>query len=117
MALSDLAGPWALVDAARPAPGVTRRAVALERVELAHVTLRPGADVADHAHAAEQIGTIVEGALHFRLDGSRRDLGPGDVYRVPGDTVHGGRAGPGGCVLIEAFSAPRDATALDTGTD
>lgn len=98
---------WAGEPAATPLPGVTLRSLWLDDVMLSRIELAPDVDLPDHAHPAEQIGTVLAGTLTFRLEGVVSAVAAGDAYRVASGLVHGGRAGPDGCVLLEAFSAVR----------
>src|SRR5881397_748659 len=98
---------WDAEPVAEPLPGVCLRSLWLDAVMVTRVEMGPGVDVPDHAHASEQIGSVIAGTLRFRFDGAEHVLGPGDAYRVPGRARHGGHAGPEGCVVLEAFSPIR----------
>lgn len=75
---------------------------------MAVVELDPGAIVAEHSHENEQLGIVIRGALDFRIGEERRDLGPGETWRIPAHTPHEATAGPQGAVVIDVFSPPRD---------
>lgn len=98
---------WSAVPKATPRPGVRLRSRWLEGVMVSRIELDAGVDLPDHAHAAEQIGTVLEGTMTFRLEGATTPVAAGDSYCVASQRVHGGRAGPGGCVLLESFSPVR----------
>jgi quercetin dioxygenase-like cupin family protein len=44
--------------------------------------------VAEHSHPHEQMGMILEGEAIFYIGGEQKTLKPGDLYRVPGNTLH-----------------------------
>jgi len=99
---------------------VTARRVQGERITLAIVELEPNAVVAEHRHAAEQLGMVIRGQMHFTVDGETRDLGPGGTWRILGDRPHDVVAGPEGAVVIDVFTPVRsdwdDKTNLGTPT-
>jgi quercetin dioxygenase-like cupin family protein len=99
---------------------VTARRVQGERITLAIVELAPNAVVAEHRHAAEQLGMVIRGQMHFTVDGETRDLGPGGTWRILGDRPHDVVAGPEGAVVIDVFTPVRsdwdDKTVLGTPT-
>jgi quercetin dioxygenase-like cupin family protein len=85
------------------------RVVWLERLMLGHAELEPGADAVSHAHAEEQIGSVLSGSIRLTLDGVERPLGAGELYRVPAGVEHWVVAGAEGATLVEAWSPPRAA--------
>jgi len=78
-----------------------------ERITLAIVELAPNAVVPEHRHAAEQLGMVLSGQMHFTVDGETRDLGPGGTWRILGDRPHDVVAGPEGAVVIDVFTPIR----------
>ena len=87
---------------------VRARRVQGERITLAIVELAPNAVVPEHRHAAEQLGMVIKGGMHFTVDGETRDLGPGGTWRILGDRPHDVVAGPDGAVVIDVFTPVRD---------
>jgi unsaturated pyranuronate lyase len=86
---------------------VRARRVEGERITLAVVELAPNAVVPEHRHAAEQLGLVIRGQMHFTVDGETRDLGPGGTWRILGDRPHDVVAGPEGAVVIDVFTPIR----------
>lgn len=86
---------------------VGARRVQGERITLAIVELAPNAVVPEHRHAAEQLGMVITGQMHFTVDGETRDLGPGGTWRILGDRPHDVVAGPDGAVVIDVFTPVR----------
>ena len=86
---------------------VRARRVQGERITLAIVELAPNAVVPEHRHANEQLGMVLTGLMHFTVDGERRDLGPGESWRILGDHPHDVVAGPDGAVVIDVFTPIR----------
>jgi quercetin dioxygenase-like cupin family protein len=87
--------------------GYLARAVHGEQLTLAVVEIEPGAGLPEHHHANEQFGMVIEGSLHFRLDGEERTLGPGEIWRIPSDTPHSATGGDAGAVVLDVFAPPR----------
>ncbi|HEY3524231.1 MAG TPA: cupin domain-containing protein [Candidatus Limnocylindrales bacterium] len=102
-----------LVDIATVAPlevwgdAVQARRIEGERISLAVVELAPNALVPEHRHPAEQLGLVISGSVHFRIDDEERDLGPGGTWRILSDHPHEVRAGVDGAVVIDVFNPPR----------
>jgi quercetin dioxygenase-like cupin family protein len=69
-------------------PGVSIRTCAAERMMLSVVEMTPGAVVEEHSHPHEQVGMILEGRAVFFIGGEQKTLGPGDLYRIPGQVRH-----------------------------
>ena len=86
---------------------VRARRIQGDHITLAIVELAPNAVVAEHRHAAEQLGMVITGEMHFTVDGETRDLGPGGTWRILGDRPHDVVAGPEGAVVIDVFTPVR----------
>jgi unsaturated pyranuronate lyase len=87
--------------------GYLARAVHGEQVTLSVVEIEPNAELPEHQHANEQLGVAVVGSLHFRIGDEERQVGPGEIWTIPGSTPHSARGGPEGAVVIEVFAPPR----------
>ncbi len=87
--------------------GLTSRAVHGENATLSLIELEPHAAVAEHSHANEQLGILIEGSLTFRIGQERGELAPGGTWCIPAHVPHSVVAGPEGAVLAEVFSPPR----------
>ena len=88
--------------------GIVLRPVIGERLNIQEVTLEPGATAPVHTHDEEQLGYVVSGEIDFTDGEETRRLGPGDFYYAPSGSPHGATALEGGCVVIDAFSPPRE---------
>jgi quercetin dioxygenase-like cupin family protein len=88
--------------------GVLARAVHGELVTLGVIELDPDVDLPEHSHANEQLGLLLSGSLLLRVAGESRTLVPGELWRIPPDTPHSGRAGPEGAVAIDVFGPARE---------
>ena len=69
-------------------PGVTIRTSWLERLITSIVRFEPHSVVEDHSHPHEQMGIILTGRVEFTVGGVTKNLGPGDLYRIPSNVVH-----------------------------
>ena len=88
--------------------GISARFVTGSRIMLSFVHLAPGAIMPTHNHPHEQLGYVVEGSLLLTIGEEERNLRPGDAYAIPGGIMHRGVGGPNGCVVLDAFSPPRE---------
>lgn len=69
-------------------PGVQVATCAAERMMLSLATLDPHAVVEEHSHPHEQVGIVLEGRAIFIIGGEEKTLGPGDIFRIPGNVRH-----------------------------
>lgn len=88
--------------------GIVGRTVHGERVTLSVLELDPGAVVPEHAHANEQVGVLLEGAVTFTIGGETRNLSPGATWCILAHVPHSVVVGPDGALIVEVFSPIRD---------
>jgi quercetin dioxygenase-like cupin family protein len=88
--------------------GVRGRPAVGEKASLVHLVLDPDAVVPEHHHPHEQTGILLEGSLRFTVGGETKELKPGDMWVIPGETPHDVVAGPNGATLVELFAPPRE---------
>ena len=100
----DLGG----LDRRRIWEGIHARVVHGERMSLGVVELDPGAVALEHSHPHEQFGLVLSGSIRFTIGDETRELGPGDLYVIPGEVPHTAEAGPEGTVVIDVFSPVRE---------
>ena len=89
-------------------PGVSIRTTAGEALMLSVVDLEPDSIVPEHAHPHEQMGILISGRLEFTVGGITRVLGPGDIWRIPGDVPHRVVAVDGPAVALDVFHPIRE---------
>lgn len=87
--------------------GLVGWTVAGTQATLAAIEIEPGAVVPEHSHPNEQTGILLRGSLRFRIGAEEKELSPGAMWVIPGDTPHEVTAGPHGAFLVELFSPPR----------
>jgi quercetin dioxygenase-like cupin family protein len=71
---------------------VERRLFCARRGMIVVVRLLPGDPPGAHAHALDQVTTVLGGRLEVRLGTDRRVLGPAESVRIPAGTPHASRA-------------------------
>lgn len=91
------------------APGLNTRVFPGEQAMLSVVTIAPHAQGSIHSHPEEQWGVLLEGSAVRIDEGVETSVVKGDFWRTPGNAVHGMRAGPDGCVVLDVFAPPREA--------
>jgi quercetin dioxygenase-like cupin family protein len=69
-------------------PGVVIRTCAGERMMMSVVDLAPGAVVEEHSHPHEQVGMLLAGRAIFFIGAEQKTLQTGDLYVIPGNTLH-----------------------------
>ena len=91
-----------------PAPGIQIQPVIGDSLITCWIAMEPGAIVAEHSHANEQLGVVVEGSVSITAAGETRQMVVGDAYVVPSDLAHSGVAGEDGVLLVETFVPIRE---------
>jgi len=71
--------------------GIKIRVMSTERMMMTQVRVTGGGHVPRHYHMAEQLMLIQKGKAHVSTGESKeiKELGPGDIWVVPANTVHG----------------------------
>ena len=88
--------------------GVTVRTCSAEKMMLSVAELASGAVVEEHAHPHEQVGIILEGKVLFTIGGEEKKLGPGDLFRLPGNVRHKVVVLEGPAKALDIFCPPRE---------
>ncbi len=96
------------INAVTLVEGISARFITGSRIMFSFVHLAPGAILPDHNHPHEQLGYVVEGSMVLNIAGDERNLQPGDAYTIPGGVTHRAVGGPSGCLVLDAFSPPRE---------
>jgi quercetin dioxygenase-like cupin family protein len=86
---------------------IGRQMLHTEHMTLARITLQQGAVVPLHAHANEQIATVLEGRLRFVVAGEEQVVGPGESVPLAADVPHEVEALEDSIVL-DVFSPVRE---------
>jgi quercetin dioxygenase-like cupin family protein len=89
-------------------PGVDVHTAAGQEIMLSLAELKPHAVVEAHAHPHEQVGMVVEGRAVFYVGDTERELGPGDMYFIPGNVTHRVVALAEGCKALDVFHPIRE---------
>jgi unsaturated pyranuronate lyase len=89
-------------------PGVEIRATSGDALMLSLVNFEPGSIVPEHSHPHEQMGMMISGRAEFTIGGVTRVLGPGDIWRIPGNVPHRVRALDGPAVALDVFHPVRE---------
>ncbi len=62
-----------------------------------------------HSHPHEQFGLMVQGRMLLTVGDRQRQVGPGDLWHVPPDVVHGGSIlGDEPVVFVDVFTPVRE---------
>lgn len=69
-------------------PLIGRQVLHGEKLTLARLILRRGAEVPEHQHSNEQITTLLEGRLMFSIAGEPLELSAGESLVIPPNVPH-----------------------------
>ena len=103
-------GRYVNVDAVDPVeflPGLGFRPVLGQRAMANFVSFQPGTEAPRHVHEEEQMVIVIDGELHFDLDGDVRTMSRGDVAVIPPWVPHAAWTTDSSCLQIDVFCPPR----------
>jgi quercetin dioxygenase-like cupin family protein len=69
-------------------PGVNVATCTCEKLMMSVADFEPHAVVEEHSHPHEQVGIVLQGKAIFIIGGVEKTLGPGDLFRIPGNVRH-----------------------------
>lgn len=90
------------------APDLHLTPITGKNIMLSFVRMGPHALAPEHAHAEEQMGTIIEGAYEMEIQGERKMCRKGDVYYIPPNVPHAARTYDEGVLALDVFNPPRE---------
>ena len=88
-------------------PGIDIKALTGDKMSMVVFYIAPGAEVPEHSHPHEQIGTILKGSLELIIGDEKKVVKPGDIWHVPANVVHRARCLDEAAEVLECFSPPR----------
>jgi quercetin dioxygenase-like cupin family protein len=88
-------------------PGFRGRFVHGENVTLAYWNIETGAVLPAHSHPHEQVVNVLDGEFELVVEGTPHMLRTGDVFAIPGNAPHSGRALTS-CWILDVFCPIRE---------
>jgi quercetin dioxygenase-like cupin family protein len=79
---------WNDIEVESLSPAIGRQMIVGTNVMVARVLLKKGARVPLHSHHNEQVTYILEGALHFFINGREFTVSAGEVLCIPPHLPH-----------------------------
>jgi quercetin dioxygenase-like cupin family protein len=90
------------------AEGVELRIIPGKNMTMVFFRLQPGAEIPEHSHVNEQMGTVLKGSIELVVDKERKNINAGEAYRVPSGVMHSGKCGEAVSEILEVFSPSRE---------
>lgn len=87
--------------------GFHARMIHTDNMTIAYVDVEEGADLPEHAHVHEQVLNLLEGRFELIVNGQPHLLEPGDVFAIPSNAPHSGKAHTS-CRIIDVFQPVRE---------
>ena len=87
---------------------IPARTYAGEHLQLSLVDIPVDGIVSWHSHANEQLGVLIAGRARFHIGDEVKDLGPGDMYFMPGGVRHMVTPIGGPAQALDVFHPVRD---------
>ena len=95
------------MDSVEYIPGFHGKMIHTERMTMAYWDIEEGASIHVHQHPHEQVVNMLEGVFELEVDGVKHKLKAGDVFSLPSQVPHGGKAITP-CKILDVFSPPRE---------
>jgi quercetin dioxygenase-like cupin family protein len=89
--------------------GIFRYFASGAKLSIMRCEMTPGSVVPIHDHPHEQVGVVLEGEFDFIIGAERRRVKAGDMYIIPGGTLHSAIALDQKVVFVDAWTPPREA--------
>lgn len=89
-------------------PGVHIYTTHADKMMLSLVEMDPHAVVEEHSHPHEQMGLMLEGEAEFIIGGQSQQVGPGEMWRIPGGVKHKVIAGDAPVRALDVFHPIRE---------
>ncbi|MBK7938160.1 MAG: cupin domain-containing protein [Lewinellaceae bacterium] len=87
--------------------GFHARMIHTDNMTLAYVDVDEGADLPEHAHVHEQVLNLLEGRFELIVGGQAHLLEAGDVFAIPSNVPHSGKAHTR-CRILDVFNPVRE---------
>lgn len=87
--------------------GFNARLIHTDHMTLAYVDIDDGAALAEHRHVHEQVVNLLEGRFELTVDGVPHVLEAGQVFAIPSNVPHSGRALTR-CRILDVFQPVRE---------
>jgi quercetin dioxygenase-like cupin family protein len=97
---------WSDIEIESLNPLMGRQMIVGSNIMLARVLMKKGARVPLHSHHNEQVTYVLEGALHFTIDGQEITVHAGEVLCIPSNMPHEAVALED-TVDLDTFNPPR----------
>ncbi len=95
------------IDEKEIVPGFFVRFVHSKNMTIAYWNIKADSSLPAHSHPHEQICSMIEGEFELTVDGTPHLLKPNDVFIIPSNIPHSGKAITD-CKIIETFSPIRE---------
>lgn len=87
--------------------GFNARMIHTDNMTLAYVDIDDGATLPEHSHVHEQVVNLLEGRFELTVDGVAHVLEAGQVFAIPSNVPHAGRALTR-CRILDVFQPVRE---------
>jgi gluconolactonase len=88
-------------------PGSNSRLISGRGAMMSFIRMDPNSGFARHIHPEEQIMITLRGWIDEDILDTTIRMKQGDLVRLPGNYIHGGKLGPYGCDALDVFFPPR----------
>jgi quercetin dioxygenase-like cupin family protein len=88
-------------------PGFRGKFLHSDTMTFVYWDIAEGSALPQHSHPHEQVVNMLEGEFEIVVDGTPHRLRPGEVFAIPGNAVHSGRALTA-CRILDVFYPIRE---------
>jgi len=87
---------------------VEMRVIPAERMTMVFFHLEPKAEIPEHSHPHEQMGTVLKGSIELVIGVEKKIVNEGGAYHIPSNVAHSGRCLGSNAEVLDVFSPPRE---------
>lgn len=85
------------------------KAITGDKLQLIHAEFEPAGEYEMHSHPHEQFGIMLQGRMRLIVGDEEKLVGPGDIWHVPPNVIHGGKLlGDAPVIFVDVFHPIRE---------
>jgi len=96
------------LEAKKLKESVEIRVIPAERMTMVFFHLGPEAEIPEHSHPHEQMGTVLKGSMELVIGEEKKIVNEGGAYHIPSNVPHSGRCLGSNAEVLDVFSPPRE---------
>jgi quercetin dioxygenase-like cupin family protein len=96
---------WSALDLSEVRPGIWGATVHTPQLTVTYYRYEAGSSWEEHAHAEDQVTSVVEGEIDFTVAGEPVHLVTGQLAALPGGVPHSAQVGPSEVRTLNVYTS------------